>query len=86
MALALNIGLSTKNVVFNYDNAPATLKIDIQKRIFKNIFYCKPVKLDVYSIVIRLSAIIRTLLSSITYWLKDHIHKIFLAQSYRRIR
>lgn len=86
MALALNIGFNTENVVFDYDNAPTTLKIDIQKRIFKNIFYCKPVKLDVYSKVTYSSVIIRKLFSSMTYWLKDRIRKSFLAESYRRSR
>ena len=86
MALGLNIGFNTKNVVFDYDNASATLKKDFNKRIFKNIFYYKLVKLDVYSIVTNSSAIIRKLFSSMTYWLKDYILKSCLAESYRRIK
>ena len=79
MALGLNIGFSTENVVFDYDNAPATLKIKSNKRIFKNI-------LDVYSTRTSSLAIIRKLFSSMTYWLKNYILKSFLAESYRRIQ
>ena len=79
MALGLNIGFSTENVVFDYDNAPATLKIESNKRIFKNI-------LDVYSTRTSSLAIIRKLFSSMTYWLKNYILKSFLAESYRRIK
>lgn len=79
MALGLNIGFSTKNVVFDYDNAPATLKIESNKRIFKNI-------LDVYSTRTSSLAIIRKLFSSMTHWLKKYILKSFLAESYRRIK
>jgi len=79
MALGLNIGFNTENVVFDYDNAPATLKIDYNKRIFKNI-------LDVYSTRTNSLAIISKIFSSMTYWLKNYILKSFLAESYRRIR
>lgn len=79
MALGLNIGFNTENVVFDYDNAPTTLKIESNKRIFKNI-------LDVYSTRTNSLVIIRKLFSSMTYWLKDYILKSFLAESYRRSR
>jgi hypothetical protein len=84
MALALNIGFNTENVVFYYVDMPTTLKFDYTKKIFKNIFYCQPVKFDVISNVTNSSAIIKKLFSSMTYWHKDHIHKNFLGQSCRR--